>query len=46
MTKNKEKKIKKAFEIQNEELKILEDGNQRKAIVNLVIEHVALLSIK
>ncbi len=46
MTKTKETKIKKAFNIQNEELKILEDGNQRKAIVNLVIEQVALLAIK
>ena len=44
MTKNKETKIKKAFEITDEELKILENGNQKKAIVNLVIERVALLS--
>ena len=46
MTKTKEMNIKKVFNIQNEELKILEDGNQRKAIVNLVIEQVALLAIK
>jgi tRNA threonylcarbamoyladenosine modification (KEOPS) complex Cgi121 subunit len=44
MTKNKETKIKKAFEITEEELKILENGNQKKAIVNLVIERVALLA--
>ena len=44
MTKNKETKIKKAFEITDEELKTLENGNQQKAIVNLVIERVALLA--
>jgi tRNA threonylcarbamoyladenosine modification (KEOPS) complex Cgi121 subunit len=44
MTKNKEAKIKKAFEITEEEIKILKNGNQRKAITNLVIEHVALLA--
>lgn len=46
ITKTKETKIKKAFNIQKEELKILENGNQKKAIVNLVIEQVALLAIK
>ena len=46
MTKTKETKIQKAFNIQNEELKILENGNQKKAIVNLVIEIVALLAVK
>ena len=44
MTKTKEEKIKNAFEITDEELKTLENGNQEKAIVNLVIERVALLS--
>jgi tRNA threonylcarbamoyladenosine modification (KEOPS) complex Cgi121 subunit len=37
-------KIKKAFEITEEELKVFENGNQEKAITNLVIERVALLS--
>ena len=45
MTKTKETKIKKAFEIVDEELKtVMKDGDQEKAIVNLVIERVALLS--
>jgi|WetSurMetagenome_2_1015567.scaffolds.fasta_scaffold45905_2 tRNA threonylcarbamoyladenosine modification (KEOPS) complex Cgi121 subunit len=44
MTKNKEAKIKKAFEITEEELKTLENSNQQKAITNLVIERVALLA--
>ena len=44
MTKNKETKIKKAFEITKEELKILKNGNQNKAIVNLIIERIALLA--
>jgi len=44
ITKPKETKIKKAFEITDEELKILINGNQKKAIVNLVIERVALLA--
>ena len=44
LTKNKETKIKKTFEITDEELKIFENGNQKKAIINLVIERVALLS--
>jgi len=44
MTKSKEAKIKKAFGITEEELKIQENGNQNKAITNIVIEHVALLA--
>jgi tRNA threonylcarbamoyladenosine modification (KEOPS) complex Cgi121 subunit len=44
LTKNKAAKIKKAFEITEEELKVLENGNQKKAITNIVIERVALLS--
>ena len=44
LTKNKEVKIKEAFEITDEEIKVLENGNQKKAITNLVIERVALLS--
>jgi tRNA threonylcarbamoyladenosine modification (KEOPS) complex Cgi121 subunit len=44
MTKIKEAKIRKVFEISNEELKILEIGNQKKAMANLVIERVALLA--
>jgi len=44
LTKNKEAKIKKTFEITEEELKVLENGNQKKAITNIVIERVALLS--
>ena len=44
MTKSKEEKIKKTFEITDKELKTLENSNQKKAIVNLVIERVALLS--
>jgi tRNA threonylcarbamoyladenosine modification (KEOPS) complex Cgi121 subunit len=44
MTKTKEEKIKKTYEITDTELKTLENGNQKKAMVNLVIEHVALLS--
>jgi tRNA threonylcarbamoyladenosine modification (KEOPS) complex Cgi121 subunit len=44
LTKNKEEKIKEAFEITDEEQKVLENGNQKKAITNLVIERVALLS--
>ena len=44
LTKNKEEKIKETFEITDEELKVLENGNQKKAITNLVIERVALLS--
>jgi tRNA threonylcarbamoyladenosine modification (KEOPS) complex Cgi121 subunit len=44
LTKNKETKIKKIFEITEEELKILENGDQKKAITNIIIERVALLS--
>jgi KEOPS complex subunit Cgi121 len=44
LTKPKETKIKKAFEITEEELKTVEDDNQKKAIADLVIECVALLS--
>ena len=44
LTKNKEEKIKKNFEITDEELKIFENGEQKKAITNLVIERVALVS--
>jgi tRNA threonylcarbamoyladenosine modification (KEOPS) complex Cgi121 subunit len=44
LTKPKETKIKEAFEITEEELKTVEDGNQKKAIADLVIERVALLS--
>jgi tRNA threonylcarbamoyladenosine modification (KEOPS) complex Cgi121 subunit len=43
ITKNKETKIKKAFEITEAELKIIENSNQKKAIADLVIERVALL---
>ncbi len=44
MTKAKEAKIRKAFEITDAELKTLDNGNQKKAIINLVIERVALLA--
>jgi tRNA threonylcarbamoyladenosine modification (KEOPS) complex Cgi121 subunit len=44
MTKNKETKIKKAFEITDQELKTVENSRPEKAIVNLVIERVALLA--
>jgi len=44
MTKVKEEKIKKTFEIIDTELRTIESCNQKKAIVNLVIERVALLS--
>ena len=44
MKKTKEATIKKAFEIQKEELKIMENGDPKKAIVNLVIERIALLA--
>ena len=44
MTKRKEEKIKKIFQINEKELKIMKSGNQKKAIVNLVIECVALLA--
>ena len=44
LTKNKEEKIKEAFEITVEELRVLENGNQKKAVTNIIIERVALLS--
>jgi tRNA threonylcarbamoyladenosine modification (KEOPS) complex Cgi121 subunit len=44
MTKNKETIIKKTFKITTEELKIMKFGDQKKGVVNLVIERVALLS--
>jgi len=45
MTKNKEKKIREAFQITDEELKtVMENGNQETAIVNLIIERAALLA--
>jgi tRNA threonylcarbamoyladenosine modification (KEOPS) complex Cgi121 subunit len=44
MTKNKETKIKKAFKITDQELKTVENSRPEKAIVNLVIELVALLA--
>ncbi len=44
MTKTKLTKIKKVFEITDEELKILNKDNRKKAVVNLVIERVALLA--
>jgi tRNA threonylcarbamoyladenosine modification (KEOPS) complex Cgi121 subunit len=44
MTKAKETKIKKVFKITNEELKTVENNNQEKAIINIVIEQVALLA--
>lgn len=44
MTKTKETKIKKVFKITNEELITVENSNQEKAIVNIVIEQVALLA--
>ena len=43
LTEDKQKKIRKAFEITEEELKT-ENSPTEKAIVNLVIEHVALLA--
>ncbi len=46
ITKIKEARIKKAFDIQNEELEILKADDPKKAIVNLVIEQVALLALK
>ena len=45
MTKIKETKIRKAFEIGEEELKtVTKNGDSETAVVNLVIERVALLS--
>lgn len=44
MTKSKEKKIKKAFKITEKELEVMKNSNQKKAIINLVIERMALLA--
>jgi len=44
LTKEKQEKICKAFEITDEELKISTKDNAEKAIVDLVIERVALLA--
>jgi tRNA threonylcarbamoyladenosine modification (KEOPS) complex Cgi121 subunit len=44
MTKTKETKIKKIFQITNEELKTAENNDHEKAIINIVIEQVALLA--
>ena len=44
MTKNKETKIKKTFEITEKELEVLENDNQNKAITDIIIERIALLS--
>ncbi len=44
LTKTKEAKIKNAFEISEDELKTQKNDSQQRAIVNLVIERVALLS--
>jgi tRNA threonylcarbamoyladenosine modification (KEOPS) complex Cgi121 subunit len=44
LTKTKEIKIKKVFKITKEELKTVENNNQKKAILDLVIEQIALLA--
>ena len=44
LTKSKEAKIRKAFEITDEELKTLECNDEKRAITDLVIEQVALLA--
>ena len=45
MTKSKEKKIQEAYQITDEELKIVtKNDNRGKAIVNLIIEQAALLA--
>jgi tRNA threonylcarbamoyladenosine modification (KEOPS) complex Cgi121 subunit len=44
LTKSKEAKIKKAFNITQEEIKTLECSFEKSSIVNLVIERVALLA--
>ena len=44
ISKTKETKIKKAFKITPQELKTVANGDQKKAITNLVIERVALLA--
>ena len=43
LTGDKQKKIREAFEITEEEIKT-ENSPNEKAIVNLVIEHIALLA--
>ena len=44
LTDQKQEKIRKAFQITTEELKATTRANVDKAIVDLVVEHVALLS--
>jgi tRNA threonylcarbamoyladenosine modification (KEOPS) complex Cgi121 subunit len=44
LTKSKETKIRKAFEITQEELETQKNESKEKAIANLIIERVALLS--
>lgn len=44
MTKSKAAKIRRAFEITDEEIKTVTENSKEKAIANLVIERVALLS--
>jgi tRNA threonylcarbamoyladenosine modification (KEOPS) complex Cgi121 subunit len=44
LTKNKAAKIKKTFKITEKELEVLENGNQKKAITDIIIERIALLS--
>ncbi len=46
LTKIKEEKIKETFEIKDEEIEVIENDNQKKALINLVIERVALLSTR
>jgi len=45
MSKVKEKKIKETFQITDEELKtVMKNENREEAVVNLVVERVALLA--
>jgi nitrogen regulatory protein PII-like uncharacterized protein len=44
LTKSKETKIRKVFEITQEELETQKNESKEKAIANLIIERVALLS--
>jgi tRNA threonylcarbamoyladenosine modification (KEOPS) complex Cgi121 subunit len=46
LTKSKEGKIRKAFEITNGEVNLIKNGGSKNAIVDLVIEQVALLATK
>lgn len=47
MTENKRAKIRHAFDIKEEELKtVIQDGDVARAIVNLVVERVALLAVQ